>query len=221
MNPMGSFSPFRHSTWLAAAAAAFLAFSGCTPEATAQGGSDTETLTGILLTPEGKPAVGARVKLIPSNYDPSHPDTSRIRVVVTNPLGRYTFPKIRAAGSYNLLAAGMTGDAAFLPSLSADSVPDTVRLQPPHVIFLSMTGATYNYDPTQAWFPGTDLFVRCENDSAIAWKGLPQSLRSMVFESSAGWRHDYTFYIPNDSLIITASEYGVDCYPYYSPPGIP
>ncbi|MEO7959579.1 MAG: hypothetical protein ABIW76_23110 [Fibrobacteria bacterium] len=214
---MRSTSLFRLSLWLAAAAA-FLASSGCMPEATAQGGSDTETLTGLLFTPEGKPAVGARVKLIPSTYNPSLPDTTLIRVAVTSPLGLYTFPKTRAEGSYNLLAAGMTGGAAFLASLSADSVPDTLRLEPPRSIFLRMTGSTYNYDPTQAWFPGTDLFVRCENDSAIAWKGLPRSLNSMVFESSAGWRHDYTFYLPNDSLIITASEYGVDCYPLWSPP---
>ena len=41
------------------------------------GGSDTETLTGIVATPGGLPSARTGVKLIPAGYDPSHPDPAR------------------------------------------------------------------------------------------------------------------------------------------------
>jgi hypothetical protein len=213
MNSMRSIFRLRLSAFMAAAVGALWALSGCTPEAT-QGGSDTETLSGVLLTSGGMPAAGAQVKLVPSTYDPSQPDPSLIRFTYTNPQGRYTFPKSRAAGSYNLLAAGQTEGAAFIATLSADSVPDTLSLEPTRVIFLSMFGsASYAYDPGMAWFPGTDFLFRCETEAAIAMKGLPRSLNSLVLKSTAGWRHDYTFHVPGDTLVINASKYGIECYP--------
>jgi hypothetical protein len=214
MNSMRSIFRLRLSALMAAAVGALWALSGCMAEAT-QGGSDTETLSGVLLTSGGKPAAGALVKLVPSTYDPSQPDPSLIRLTFTNPQGRYTFPKNRAAGSYNLLAAGQTEGAAFIATLSADSVPDTLSLEPTRVILLSMLGsASYAYDPGMAWFPGTDLLFRCETEAAIAMKGLPRSLNSLVLESTAGWRHDYTFHVPSDTLVINASKYGIECYPW-------
>jgi hypothetical protein len=196
---------------LAAAAAALLSLSGCMFQAV-QGGSDTETFTGLLLTPEGKPAAGARVRLIPSDYDPTRPDSARIRVAVTDRRGRYTFPRTESAGSYNLLAAGNKAGALFREALSPDSLPDTLRLDTARVIRLGMyEDSFYTYEPGQAWFPGTDILVRCEADSAMVMDLVPRNLNNLVLEGSHGWRHDYTIEIPGDSLSIQANRFEVKC----------
>ncbi|MEO6096227.1 MAG: carboxypeptidase-like regulatory domain-containing protein [Fibrobacteria bacterium] len=207
---------FLPSVWAAAAAAAatLMALSGCMPEAT-QGGSDTETLSGLVLTPKGKAAVGARVKLIPSTYDPSQPNASLIREVTTDSQGRYTFPKTPARGSFNILAVGPTQDAAFIASLSADSVPDTLRLEPPRTILVTMYGSSYDYAPGRVWFPGTDILFICNSEASMAMKGLARSLNSLVLESSEDWRHDYTFHIPGDTLVIEVSRFSISAYPFF------
>lgn len=210
-------APFRFRIFalaLAAAAAALPSLPGCTSESSLQGGTDTETLTGLMLTAQGNPAAGARVKLIPSGYDPSRPDTAKIRVAVTDPGGRYTFPKAKDAGSFNLLATGSAGDAVFLEALPGDSVPDTLRLGTARMFYVATYGDSYDYQPGMAWFPGTDLLVRCGTDSSVTMKGVPGNLNYLVIKGDAGWRHEFTVQVPGDTLVIGATQFAIDAHPY-------
>lgn len=180
------------------------------------GGSDTETLTGVLRTAEGQPAANARVKLIPAAYDPSKPEPGLIRTAYTDAKGAYRFEKAPAAGAFNLLAVAATpGAAAFEEGLAADSVPDTLTLSKARVVFLSLHNETYaTADSGKAWFPGTDVFVRCEGVTATKLETVPRGMDKMVIESRAGWRHDYQITNPADSLAIHADRNQVRCDAY-------
>lgn len=190
---------------------ATLLFSGCLSD---HGGSDTETLLPVLLTADGRPAAGVQVKLVPEDYDPSRPTPSAIRSALTDAKGRYAFPA-GIAGAYNLLAAGAGDQALFLAGVAADSLPDTLSLDRARVLFVSLHGDGYTRaDSGKAWFPGSDLFVRCDGDTATKLEKVPRGLDGMVIESRAGWRHEYEITNPGDSLVIKADRFGVQCDPY-------
>lgn len=178
------------------------------------GGSDTETLTGVLLSPDGRPAANARLRLVPATYDPSRPAPGLIREAETDAEGRYAFPKAPFAGAFNLLAAA--GEhALYRGGLAADSVPDTASLSPARVLFISLHGEIYQTaDSGQAWFPGTDVIVECEGIAATRLPSVPRGMNAMVIESRAGWRHEYTITLPDDSLSIRADSNGVTGAPY-------
>jgi hypothetical protein len=178
------------------------------------GGSDTETLTGVLLSPDGRPAANARVRLVPATYDPSRPAPGLIREAETDAAGRYTFPKAPSAGSYNLIAAvGELG--LFRGDLAAGTLPDTSSLSPARVLIISLHGGIYQpADSGRAWFPGTDVIVQCDGVTATRLPAVPRGMNAMVIESRAGWRHEYTITLPNDSLAIRADSNGVTSVPY-------
>lgn len=182
------------------------------------GGSDTETLTGILRTAEGEPAVGARVRLIPEGFDPSGTDTSGIRTSITDAEGRYRFQADDAfkSGAYNILALSRdSGQAAFQPGVAPKALPSTLTLAKARVYFVSLHGDAYaSADSGKAWLPGTDLFVRCDGRTASKLGGVPRGIDDLVLESRAGWRHDYTVTLPGDSLVIRANRYEVQCQPF-------
>src|SRR4051812_42897538 len=68
------------------------------------GGSDTETLTGILSTSTGVAAARTLVKIMPSNYDPRHPDSTLMRKVMTDDSGKFTVAKLDSNLYYNVIA---------------------------------------------------------------------------------------------------------------------
>lgn len=182
------------------------------------GGSDTETLTGLLHTADGKPAAGAQVKLVPSAYNPSLSAPSMIRSAFTDSKGRYRLPRMRktGGGSYNLIAiADGIEEAAFVDSLWSDSVPAVLTLERSRVFFISLHGETYQTsDSGKAWFPGTDFFVRCEAAAGGKLDKVPKGISELVIESKAGWRQDYVVTNPQDSLVIRATRLEVQCQPY-------
>lgn len=178
------------------------------------GGSDTETLLPVLLAADGAPAAGARVRLVPADYDPSQPRPASIRTATADAQGRYAFPS-GLTGAYNLIASGDGDEAVFLAGVAASSLPDTLSLETARVVFVSLHGDGYTQaDSGKAWFPGSDIFVRCEVDTATKLERLPRGLDGMVIESRAGWRHEYQITNPADSLVIKADRFGVQCNPY-------
>lgn len=202
---------------LLAAAAPLALLLGCLAGG---GGSDTETLTGRLLAPDGRPAPGVEVTLVPEAYDPSRPDPERVRTAITDAEGRYAFPKA-AGGTYNLVAReapgayGFPGGAgAFAGGLAGDSLPGALTLGKARVFYISLHDDAYTAaDSGTAWFPGTDILVRCDGGTATPVGSLPAGLDSLVLESRAGWRHGIRVDQPGDSLDIAADRRGVRVSP--------
>lgn len=184
------------------------------------GGSDTETLTGRILSPDGLPAADVEVRLMPAAYDPSRPEPGRVRTARTDARGRYAVP-MASAGTYNLViqaAPGTYGYAggagAFVGGLPGDSVPDALTLAKARVFYISLHDDAYTpADSGTAWFPGTDILVRCDGVTATRVESLPAGLESLVLQSLAGWRHDYRVTLPGDSLDISATRQGVTVTP--------
>ena len=184
------------------------------------GGSDTETLTGRILAPDGRPAAGVEVTLLPSAYDPSRPEPSQVRIATTDAQGGYAFPRA-AAGTYNLLvreppgAFGFAGGAGvFAEGLPADSLPATLTLAKARIFYISLHDDAYSpADSGTAWFPGTDILARCEGVTATRVESLPAGLDDLVLRSRAGWRHDVRVTQPGDSLDISANPQGVAIRP--------
>jgi hypothetical protein len=162
-----------------------------------------------------------KVKLVPAAYDPSLPAPAQVRVATTDAEGRYAFPKA-SGGVYNLLARGAAGaygesggTGVYVRGLAADSLPAILSLAKARVFFISLHDDAYTQaDSGRAWFPGTDLLVRCEGITATKVESLPAGLDSLVLQSRAGWRHDYRVTVPGDSLSIMANRQGVTAMPY-------
>ena len=194
--------------------------SGCLFSDSGHGGSDTETLTGVLLAPDGRPAANARVRLVPAAYDPVRPAPGHVREARTDAGGRYGFPKAPSDGRYNLIAADAQDDhALYRGGLPADTLPDTLRLSAAWVLYISLHGDVYQAaDSGKAWFPGTDILVHCDGDAATRLPGVPRGMEAMVIESRAGWRHEFTRAQPGnsleDSLAIHADSNRVTIQPY-------
>lgn len=184
------------------------------------GGSDTETLTGRILDPGGQPAAGVEVTLVPAAYDPSRPEPNRLRIAVTDAQGRYQLPKA-AGGTYNLLvreasgAYGYAGGAGvFAAGLPADSLPASLTLAKARIFYISLHDDAYTAaDSGTAWFPGTDILVRCDGTTATKVESLPAGLDSLVLRSLAGWRHDIRVSRSGDSLDIYATRQSVTVTP--------
>ena len=184
------------------------------------GGSDTETLTGRLLAPDGLPAAGVEVTLVPTAYDPSRPEPGQVRTATTDAQGSYSFQSA-ATGTYNLVVReapgtyGYPGGASvFAGGLAADSVPVSLTLAKARVFYISLHDDAYTpADSGTAWFPGTDILVRCEGVTATKVESLPAGLDNLVLQSLAGWRHDIRVTQPGDSLNISANRQGVTVSP--------
>jgi hypothetical protein len=192
-----------------------LCLAGCLSDG---GGSDTETLTGLVRLSDGSPAAGAEVKLIPAEYNPSQPLPVTLRTARTDAQGRYRLAHTDAGAgaTFNLIATSPgVGQALYLGGLSKDSVPATLTLEKARTLFISLHGDTYQTsDSGKAWIPGTDYFVRCEVAQAGTMTLVPRGINDLVIESRAGWRHDYVVTNPGDSLVIKATRNEVLCQPY-------
>ena len=182
------------------------------------GGSDTETLTGLVSTPAGAPAAGALVKLIPADYDPSHPDTARLRRMIADSAGKFRFDSLDKAQAYNLIAggAGNAGEKtwAFAGGLRAGPGSKPLALSLAKVFLFALHSDSYNVlDSGIAYFPGTDILAHCEGVKASEVDSVPMGVLRFVVESRAGWAHDTTLVSAPDTAKVAADKSGVTVSP--------
>jgi hypothetical protein len=202
-------------TWLAAAALLIAACIFEEDKAVKGGGSDTESLTGIVSTPDGFPAVAALVKLIPAAYDPSDPDPALIRRTVTDDSGRFRFEELDSTARYNLIA-GKAGDKswAFAGALKPGPGSRPLALGPAKVFLFSMHAEGYQTrDSGVAYFPGTDILAHCDGVTAAPVDSVPLGALRFVVASRAGWRQDTTLAAAADTTKVRASKSGLMLFP--------
>lgn len=168
------------------------------------GGSDTETLTGSVSLPAGAPAAGTMVKLIPNDYDPSHPQDSRILRSLTDADGRFRFEKLEKGKVYNVIAGNTAGHAwAYAAGALPGGEPNALTLSQAKVFLFDLHAENYQRaDSGIAYFPGTDILTRCDGVSFSKVDSVPHGALRFVVESRAGWAHDTT--LASASIIDTA-----------------
>ncbi|MDQ3001495.1 MAG: hypothetical protein M3Y08_09560 [Fibrobacterota bacterium] len=179
------------------------------------GGSDTETLTGLVSTPTGLPSARTLVKLFPADYDPSRPDTTRIHRAMTDDSGHFRFEKLEKAKAYNVIA-GNAGEKswALASGLTAGPERKTLSLTLAKVFLFSLHSDAYTFqDSGIAYFPGTDIFTRCNSVTASVVDSVPLGALRFVVESRAGWKHETTVISVKDTTEVVASKDGLILYP--------
>jgi len=174
------------------------------------GGSDTETLTGLVATSAGVPVAGASVKLLPADYDPSHPDTARIRRTLTDSAGHYRFEKVDTARLWNVIAGDPARKAwALARGLKAGPGTAPLALSLGEVFLFSLHGSGYGQaDSGIAYFPGTDILARC-NGTTTPVDTVPAGANRFIVESHAGWQHDTTLTAGADTVRVLATPSGL------------
>ncbi|MDB5107042.1 MAG: hypothetical protein JWP91_4731 [Fibrobacteres bacterium] len=185
-------------------------------EETAQGGgSDTETLTGLVSSPSGLPAAGASVKLIPADYDPSHPDPARIRRAVTDPSGHFRIDKLEKGKAYNVIAGSAAQKAwAIAAGLQPGTDRKDLSLSTAKVFLFSLHSEDYmKSDSGIAYFPGTDILTRCDGLFPSEIDSVPMGALRFVVESRAGWVHDTTLVSVSDTAKVIATRSTMFLYP--------
>lgn len=200
--------------FLAAAALAGCLFSP--GDKTARGGgSDTETLTGIVNGPGGIPAARVAVKLLPWDYDPSHPDTSLIRKAVTDAGGKFRFEKLAKGGLWNVIAGDADAKSwALARNLKPGSGIPSLELSMAKVFLISLHSRSYQTaDSGIAFFPGTDILARCGGPSASVVDSVPSGALRLVVQSRAGWKHDTTLASLPDTARVLADMQGITYTP--------
>ncbi len=169
------------------------------------GGSDTETLTGLVSFNDGLPAVGVPVKLLPAAYDPSHPDTSLIRRSVTDSKGEYSFESVDTLKLWNVIAGDKGRNAWALARNLRPGKPASLNLSTGKIFLVTLRVANYaTSDSGIAFFPGTDILTRCDSRSVSAVDSVPAQALRFVVESRAGWKHDTTLVAVADTARIRA-----------------
>lgn len=169
------------------------------------GGSQTETLTGVVVAESGARLPGVRVKLFPSGYDPSLPDTTLPRVATTDDSGRFTFDRLDTAAYYNVVA-GLPDQRvwAFADSLKTWPGAPPLALASATTFRIDLHSSVYSArDSGIAFFPGTDILVRCEGVTAVV-DSVPQGLHRMVLRSRAGWQHVAQVPTNGDTIAVRA-----------------
>jgi hypothetical protein len=175
------------------------------------GGSDTETLTGTVLSSGGTPLAGARVKLFPSDHDPRQPAAAP-RIALTDAAGGFRFQDMPPAARYNLLAGDAPNGWAFAESLRVDTGSHTLTLASPRTFLVTLLGDVYpSRDTGWVSFPGTDILAHCDGVAATRIDSIPHGVRRIVVESNAGWSHDTVLVNIGDTLRIEANRQGVIC----------
>lgn len=179
------------------------------------GGSDTETISGLVILKSGMVASNAVVKLIPKDYNPSHFEPSVIRKTITDSLGRFQFNQLKTTDSFNLIATVPNQNHwAFEANQVAGVHGLNLSLKIPAVFLISLEYPTYaRKDSGLAYFPGTDILTRCNGVSPSNIDSIPIGLNHIVVESRAGWRHDTTLMYAQDTLRLRADSNGL----YWNP----
>ena len=176
------------------------------------GGSQTETLTGFAYSPAGERLPGIRVKLFPSGYDPSQPDTAALRQAVTDDSGRFAFTRLDTAAYYNLIAGQPDLRLwAYAESLQTRPVDRPLTLGLASIVMVDLhSSTTYaTRDSGIAFFPGTDILARCDGRTTARVDSIPSGLRNLVLRSRAGWQHQVEVPQNTDSVFVTASSTNV------------
>jgi hypothetical protein len=202
-----------------AAAVLALMCSGCdmpfdATKSVAGGGSDTETLTGLVAL-DGKPAVRVTVKLIPADYDPSRPDSASIRRAVTDDSGLFKFEKLDTAKAYNVIAGDPPRKSwAFASAVKAGAGRKALSLALAKVFAFSMHAD--NYQPADsgiAYFPGTDILTHCNGLTPSLIDSVPSGALHFIVASKAGWSHDTTLVSVGDTAKVSAAKSGLTFLP--------
>lgn len=203
-------------------AAAVLALAACMSDTTAPsdrppvaapeqppqqgGGSDTETLTGMVATLDGLPAARIPVKLLPAGYDPSRPDTALIRRAITDENGAYRFEGVDTARLWNVIAGDVASRSwALARDLRPGGPAAIVTLGPAKVLLVTLhVGGYVTSDSGIAYFPGTDILARCDARSVSRLDSVPAAATRFVIESRAGWKYDTTLAAAGDTTRVRA-----------------
>jgi hypothetical protein len=177
------------------------------------GGSDTETLSGIVTDANGAAAAGARVKLLPAGYDPSRSGPGAIRETVTGADGAFRFGGVDPGQAWNVIVADAPRATwAFARGLRPGGTAHPLSLGRPKVFNFSMHSTTYAYrDSGIAYFPGTDILARCNGITAATVDSVPPGALRFVVESRSGWKHDTTLAAVADSVDVHADKEKVIC----------
>jgi hypothetical protein len=177
------------------------------------GGSDTETLTGLVSLESGAPAARVQVKLLPSDYDPSHPGPDSLRIAMTDDSGRFKFDKLDSLAYYNVIA-GKRGERSWALAESLRTGPGrkAISLARSRIFMVSLEYYPYEKnDSGIAFFPGTDILVRCDGKNVYKLDSVPAQANHVIVQSNAGWRHDSTFVLVQDSVDLKADVDGITC----------
>jgi hypothetical protein len=157
------------------------------------------------------------VKLIPADYDPSHPQDSRIRRVLTDDAGRFRFEKLEKGKAYNVIAGNTVGNAwAYASGVLPGGEPNPLTLAQAKVFLFDLHTEDYmQADSGIAYFPGTDILTRCDGVSFSKVDSVPTGALRFVVESRAGWAHDTTLASASviDTAKVIATRNGVILYP--------
>lgn len=158
------------------------------------GGSDTETLTGFVSGTDGSAKPGVAVKLLPSSYDPSHPDPTLIRRALTDSSGKFSFAKVDTTLSWNVIAGDSAGKSwALAQGLRPGPAAAPLTLSLGKVFLISLHAPSYEtLDSGIAYFPGTDILTHCNGTAVSRVDSVPAGASRFVIESRAGWKYDTT-----------------------------
>jgi hypothetical protein len=171
------------------------------------GGSDTETLTGLVFSKDGLAAVGVAVKLLPADFDPSQSDTALLRRAVTDSLGRFRFEKVDTGRTWNLIAGNPQAKTWSLSvgRRAGDSV--ALTLGPAKVMLVTLHSSAYaTADSGIAYFPGTDILARCDGRTTSKVDSIPAAVTRFVIASRSGWRYDTTWVSQADTTKVVADK---------------
>jgi hypothetical protein len=177
------------------------------------GGSDTETLTGLVSLETGAPAARVGVKLVSPGYDPSRPDPDSLRFTLTDDSGAFKFTGLDSARRYNIIA-GIGSQRAWAYSMTQRTGKDRklLSLSRGIIFMVSLEYPSYSKkDSGIAYFPGTDILIRCNGVSPTKVDSIPEGVNHVVIASKAGWSHDSTFVIYQDSVDLKADKDGITC----------
>jgi hypothetical protein len=190
---------------------AALTLAACLPGPTPPqegGGSDTETLTGFVRDADGSPKPGIAVKLLPAAYDPSHPDPTLIRRVLTDAAGKFSFTKVDTSLVWNVIAGDAASKSwAVAQGLRPGPTAAPLALSLGKVFLITLhTGGYAQRDSGIAYFPGTDILTHCDASSISKVDSVPAGAERFVIESRAGWKYDTTFAVPGDTARVKADQ---------------
>ena len=178
------------------------------------GGSDTETLKGWVRDGANAPAAHVRLKLIPSDYDPSHPDSNLIRRTLSDDTGHFEFKGLDSSRSYNLIAGDPDHRAWALAAGLRAGASRAISLSLAKVFLFSLHGDGYTLaDSGIAYFPGTDILAHCGGLSPARVDSVPAGVLRFIVASRAGWQHDTTLAAAADTTKIAASRARVTLLP--------
>ncbi len=179
------------------------------------GGSDSETITGLVTLPNGKVAALSEVKLIPSDYDPSHPDEKLITKVISDSMGKFTFNTIDKNKDYNIIVKKLNSEnkSQYLWGLEMKvkgslngNKAIALQLSNSKVFLFSMHSDVYaRADSGIAYFPGTDILTRCDGIVESPIDSVPSGALRFKVISRAGWQYDTTLTSALDTTKVLAS----------------